>query len=94
MTKRKLQKSYLAILLTPYGGGSWARDATPEIAAKRVVKIFQQDWKGLFTLKKGHPIKVPVFDATDRNVAWDGNTVWDKDTKENLQRHSTETIVL
>jgi hypothetical protein len=60
-------KEYLAVITTPYGGGSYARSdgsETKEEVARRARRIFISDWKHLFNLKKGAKLKVNIVDVT------------------------------
>lgn len=58
---------YLALITTPYGGGSFARSdgsETKEQVAARARRIFISDWKHLLKLKKGAKLKANVVDVT------------------------------
>lgn len=85
---------YLAIIIGPYGGGSWARSKDKDEAAKRVKKIFKSDWKHILgTPKKGSKCPINLWDVTEHeNVWWDDYGMHDKDTEETLDVSLREIV--
>lgn len=90
-----IEKEWLAIIIGPYGGGSWARGRDMDVQIKRVCKIFKSDWKTLFKLPKGQEVKVVILDVTDRDhVYWDDFGFHDKDRGESFKPHSVVKAAL
>lgn len=75
-------KEYLAVIATPYGGGSWARDASKDKAAKRARRIFEADWGHLFKPKRGVKLTANVIEVTGYDTVWfDETGFYSGDTK-------------
>lgn len=67
---------------------SWARGADLDEQVARVCRLFKSDWKRLYRLKKGTPVKVIVVDAVDHEViSWGDDGILDCKTKEKLKPH-------
>jgi arginase family enzyme len=75
---------YLCLILTPYGGGSYARGADRAATVRRAARIFKEDWSHLFKLKPKATLKVNVYQIGDADVWWDDAAVYRKDTNERI----------
>jgi hypothetical protein len=63
------ERDYLAIIMMPMGGSSYARGPDRQDCIDRVGKIAVSDWSSLFDCG-GKPCKVNVFDVTGHDKVW------------------------
>jgi hypothetical protein len=73
------KKDYLAVIDVS-GVGSWARGPDKAKTIKDVVRIFKQDFKSHFVLKKGTTLHIDVLDVTGHDkIRWDCRGFWNDD---------------
>lgn len=71
--------SYLALVNSSYGCGSWAREDDKQKAATRAAKMFKLDYKSIFKFEKKHTFKVGIYDVTDKSVLFDYRGVFESE---------------
>lgn len=68
-------KEYLAVIFSPYDGGSWVRGKEDiDKLARRAVRVFESDWKHLLgKFKKGVEVPVNIYDVTEHDTVHMGD---------------------
>jgi hypothetical protein len=93
MAKATTPANWVALCVTPMGGGSWIRETTKEQAVQRCARLFKSDWSHLFKIKKGDALKINVFDVTGMDEIFIGDNGVEFEGKP-VPRHSVEAVTL